>query len=557
MKKLVLSLGLVLSSAYSFSQVIFTVENPAGISGSYNFTYTSGWAADLNLTANSVLDTVMLATDSLACSAITNDLTGKVALVYRGTCEFGAKALAAQNAGAIAVIIVNNIAGAPIAMGAGAAGGSVTIPTVMISQADGDLIHDQMEAGDDVVVFIGNKSGYYNDDIGFQNINILRTNGNGIPALIAQNASEFNTTIGGWVFNYGSNDQTGITMNVTVNNGANVYDQTSTAFSLLSGDSAYITLPDFNLASYPAGEYTLTYSVDNGITDEYPTDNSIATKFNINDSIYSLSRLDAQGMPVSDGGIRPNPNNNSFSSCIVFVNANGSRLAAKGMAFNASTSTADSLDGQEIVLTAFKWEDAFIDLNDAALGFTALTEMASGNFYYTGNDQNIPKYQDFTAPFAMEDGQRYLFCATTYNTAIFLGYDTQSKYELNVATDAQPLYPVESDGAYSAGGFEGGDVPSLAVKVFDASILTINENVLETATFPNPTKDVITVKVNATGNAVLTVTDLAGRAVSTQDVTINNGQFTTNVSEFNQGTYVFSLSYDNGMNSQFKVVVTK
>ena len=157
----------------------------------------------------------------------------------------------------------------------------------------------------------------------------------------------------------------------------------------------------------------------------------------------------------------------------------------------------------------------------------------------------------------MEDGQRYLFCATTYNTAIFLGYDTQSKYELNVTTDAQPLYPVESDNVYSPGGFEGGDVPSLAVKVFDASILTINENVLETATFPNPTKDVITVKVNATGNAVLTVTDLAGRAVSIQDVTINNGQFTTNVSEFNQGTYVFSLSYDNGMNSQFKVVVTK
>src|SRR3989338_7088429 len=348
MKKMLLSFGLALFSAFSFSQVIFTVEEPASIAGAKNFTYTTGWAADMNDPANSVLDTVVLADDSLACSALTNgvDLTWQIAFVYRGTCEFGAKALEAQNAGAIAVIIVNNIAGAPIAMGAGAVGGSVTIPTVMISQADGDAIHDAMEAGEDVIVFIGNKSGCYADDLGFYAKNVLRVND--------------------------------------------------------------IAMPDFNLASYPAGDYTLVYEVSNGVTDEYIGDNTVNTDFYINDSIFSLCRLDAQKMPISDGGIRPSTNNNSYSSCIVFNNANASRLAAAGMYFNASTATDDSLTGQEIEITAYRWDDAFVDLNDANYGFTSLNSMASGNYYFESNDQNVPKYQSFTQPFVMEDNQRYL-----------------------------------------------------------------------------------------------------------------------------------------------------
>ena len=51
-----------------------------------------------------------------------NDLTGKIALVSRGTCEFGMKS--AQNAGAEAVIIYNNVGGI-VNMAAGAVGADV------------------------------------------------------------------------------------------------------------------------------------------------------------------------------------------------------------------------------------------------------------------------------------------------------------------------------------------------------------------------------------------------------------------------------------------------
>lgn len=557
MRRLLLSVGMGLLASLSYSQVICTVEEPVAIAGPKNFTYTNGWAADLTNPANAVLDTVVMADDSLACSAITNNISGNIALIWRGTCEFGAKALAAENAGAIAVIIVNNIAGAPIDMGAGASGGSVTIPVIMISQADGLAMRSQIVNGTPVIAFIGNKTGYYDDDLGMVNTNVLRTNGNGIPVQLAQNASEFSTVVGAWVYNYGNNDQTNITLNAKVNNGADVYDETSTAFSLVSGDSAYISFPDFSLASYPVGDYTLVYTLNYGVTDEYSNDNTVTTDFFINDSIYSLCRLNAQKMPISDGGVRPNPNNSTYSSCIVFVNDNGSRLGAAGIYFNASTSTADSLTGQEINVIAYQWDDQFTDLNDPNLGFTAITEIASGSYYYAANEQNVPKYQPFTTPVLLEDGQRYLFCAQTFNTDVFLGYDTDSKYTLNENNDLQPLYPVESDGTFSAGGFEGGDVPAIAVRIFDAADLSVNENVIEAASFPNPAKDLITVKVNANGNAALTVTDLSGRIVSSEDVVIANGQFKFNVSAYKAGTYVFTLAYADGMSSQFKVVVTK
>ena len=67
-------------------------------------------------------------------------LNGKIAVIRRGDCEFGSKVLAAENAGAVAVIMVNNVAGDPITMGPGAEGDAVTIPSIMLSQADGETI---------------------------------------------------------------------------------------------------------------------------------------------------------------------------------------------------------------------------------------------------------------------------------------------------------------------------------------------------------------------------------------------------------------------------------
>ena len=63
------------------------------------------------------------------------DVTGKIALVRRGSTTFEEKAQAAQAAGAAAIIIYNNVSG-DIKMNAG----TITIPICSISQDDGELL---------------------------------------------------------------------------------------------------------------------------------------------------------------------------------------------------------------------------------------------------------------------------------------------------------------------------------------------------------------------------------------------------------------------------------
>lgn len=83
-----------------------------------------------------------------ACVALLNadDIDGKIALIDRGTCEFGTKCLNAQNAGAIAVIICNDVAGL-LTMGPGDDGGAVTIPAVMIRQGDCATLRAEISNG--------------------------------------------------------------------------------------------------------------------------------------------------------------------------------------------------------------------------------------------------------------------------------------------------------------------------------------------------------------------------------------------------------------------------
>lgn len=73
------------------------------------------------------------------CSAITNNLSGKIALIDRGSCNFTVKVKNAQDAGAIGVIIVNNVPGSP-PPGLSGTDATITIPTVLVTQADGNKL---------------------------------------------------------------------------------------------------------------------------------------------------------------------------------------------------------------------------------------------------------------------------------------------------------------------------------------------------------------------------------------------------------------------------------
>ncbi len=90
------------------------------------------------------------ATDTfhIACDPSSNSgaLTGKIVLLNRGTCAFVSKILNAQNAGAKAVIVVDNVPGEyPFTMGG--FDSSIVIPAVMISYEDGMRIQGAVQSG--------------------------------------------------------------------------------------------------------------------------------------------------------------------------------------------------------------------------------------------------------------------------------------------------------------------------------------------------------------------------------------------------------------------------
>ncbi|MEO8054820.1 MAG: PA domain-containing protein [Acidobacteriota bacterium] len=124
---------------------VLTVTAPASLAGTYSVgTASFGPAlASPGVTAE-VMPVVDTAPNSgLACAALSAlnaaAVSGKVALVDRGTCAFNVKVKAAQDAGAVAAVVVNNAAGSP-PPGMGGSDPTITIPSAMITLGDGSAL---------------------------------------------------------------------------------------------------------------------------------------------------------------------------------------------------------------------------------------------------------------------------------------------------------------------------------------------------------------------------------------------------------------------------------
>jgi hypothetical protein len=100
---------------------------------------------------------------TLGCGALVGFTPGNIALMRRGVCEFGAKGFNAEQAGAVAVFMVNDMRCSDfpnsdqcvLNMGPGDLGGLVTIPMVLVSNADGDPIISAVQGGQTVMGAFG------------------------------------------------------------------------------------------------------------------------------------------------------------------------------------------------------------------------------------------------------------------------------------------------------------------------------------------------------------------------------------------------------------------
>lgn len=602
MKKLLLSFSVVLVAAAANAQVIVAGVSPQNIVANYIHTWADpdgGWGTpDFTIPGTFVEDTLQLADDGTTglnaqgnplsasgCSALApGSLDGKIAVVYRydgvddnpatstpdgpDYCGFSEKALNAQNAGAVAVIIINRNPDEVIAMGAGTIGATVTIPVVMLDINDGQTLVAEMANGP-VVVFMGNKTGLFANDIALNANAALAPKGGMVHSLLAQNGTEFNFEVGANVTNPGNQAQANVSLNAKITNpsGAIVYDNTVSGISLAAGDTAGIdvfpsgtyTLPQFSLSSYPAGTYTLTYTASLGGTDEYADDNTLEFTFTINDSVFSYSAIDpATNAMGASNFYRPSTNNQTYSVCTVIQDPNASRVAATGIYFAATTAANTTpLDGEEMNLYLYTWDDQFTDLNDAnfpANNAWTLTEVASSFYYYPSDLQGDVVYGAFASPVVLQDNVRYLACVQTVNLNLYLGYGSQN-YTWNTDLYLQPMFPNESDGTRYPIGF-GSDLPSaLGVGLIDKNLIGLSEtNVVEGMAYPNPANDKVTVSIEGEGVATLNVTDVTGKTVMTNSINLVGGKSDVNIASLESGMYIFNVTLENGKTAQFNVV---
>jgi hypothetical protein len=566
MKKTLLSLLLFLPFI-SQGQIILFVEEPEAISGNYPIGWAeNGWGIDMMDPDNAITAPLAMAydatdADSLNCEPTVNgsEVAGKIAVVYRGDCEFGQKASNVQSAGAIGMIIINNVAGDPFNPGGGVFGEGVTIPVVMVSDLNGQILRSAMET-DEVIAFIGNKTGFYENDWGMYKNHVLAPPSTAIPADLAQNANEFSVPIGSWVFNFGSNAQTEVALSATVvRDGDVLYEESSNPTFLAAGDSIYITLPAFSQPSY-SGYYEITLEATNGqVEDEFPADNTFVSGVLV-DSLFTYARVDpATKNPISGAHFRPANSLVGYTACIHFRDANASRMAATGLIISATSSADSPITDHFVNVYAFEWGDEFIGIDD--ITGVNLFDLAEGEHFFDSEDEaGVPIYVPFFQPVPLSNNQRYLFCVESFSNEVFLGFDTYYDYEQHQEVYDQPISMINNDNTWFLLGFGTDATCAVGVKMADANVgIAENGQQLEITPYPNPTADILRIPMpGINGTAQLDVFDMQGRLVSGERMGVAaNETMVVDVNGLAAGTYLFMLRFDDGSQGSFRVMVTR
>ena len=142
--------------------VTLTVNTPSSIAGTYTAIESQLSTANKLINIGPVTGQAVYYNDNAggtlheACTPPVNSLSGKIAIIDRGNCTFVIKIKNAQNAGAIGVIMVNNVDGLLTMAGAD---NTITIPAVLISTDDGAILKGQVANNENITLYATNIDG--------------------------------------------------------------------------------------------------------------------------------------------------------------------------------------------------------------------------------------------------------------------------------------------------------------------------------------------------------------------------------------------------------------
>ena len=174
----------------------FFITQPSTMAGAYQTVqnaFTEGHVP-IPVEPNFLQNEVVLYQDSgaattEACVAPSNAaaLNGKIAIIRRGNCDFVIKVKNAQLAGAVAVIMVDNIPNQLVNMGG--ADPTITIPAVFITMGLGEAIIAQLQSQTVTVKLMSPAQTFVNTDGDFDNGIIAHEYGHGISTRLTGGAT--------------------------------------------------------------------------------------------------------------------------------------------------------------------------------------------------------------------------------------------------------------------------------------------------------------------------------------------------------------------------------
>ncbi len=361
---------LLIACVFAWTQLpaqVVLVNSPADIAGPYMFS-AAAFGADLTTgvwTGDAIFVDDGSANPTQGCNGpLVNaaDIAGKIALIDRGTCQFGVKCLNAEMAGAIAAIVFNHTPGAgTLVMAPGDVGDQVTIPCVMLSYEDGQIIRNAIANGATVNISIGNIK-FPNDIAMDPRSGVARPPLGTVPADQVQDG--YVAPIAVEVTNHGLNTAYNIVMQATITKDGNVvYDMGAGIDSLLPDSSAIFgPAEDYDAGGESPGVFQLDYVIASDSTDGLPADNSASTAFYFSENVFCKGGWD----PANNRPARTNAYTISGGGNIEFLSgfhiANGQNKFIDSVQFYVAVSGATLGDIQGSVNAfIYLWDD--VDAN--------------------------------------------------------------------------------------------------------------------------------------------------------------------------------------------------